>query len=73
MMQDSNTSKMVFSVADIIAHFSRDTVLEPGDIIATGTPAGIGLTRTPPRFLVAGDEVSVEIEGIGTLSNPVTR
>lgn len=71
VMQDSNTEHMVFSVAEIIAHVSQATTLVEGDLIATGTPAGIGLAKTPPRFLRPGDEVVVEIEGVGVLRNPV--
>ena len=71
LMQDGNTSDMVFSVAEIISFLSQGTTLHAGDVIATGTPAGIGLTRKPPRFLQKGDVVSIEIDGIETLSNPV--
>jgi 2-keto-4-pentenoate hydratase/2-oxohepta-3-ene-1,7-dioic acid hydratase in catechol pathway len=70
-LQDSSTSRMVFGVAEIIAYVSEAITLEPGDLVATGTPAGVGYTRTPPRFLADGDEVSVEIERVGTLTNPV--
>ena len=70
-LQDSTTAHMVFSVAEILAFVSETITLEPGDLIATGTPAGVGYTRTPPRFLAAGDEVTVEIEGVGALTNPV--
>jgi 2,4-didehydro-3-deoxy-L-rhamnonate hydrolase len=70
-LQDSSTSHMVFGVAEIIAFVSEAITLEPGDLIATGTPAGVGYTRTPPRFLAPGDEVSVEIERVGALTNPV--
>jgi 2,4-diketo-3-deoxy-L-fuconate hydrolase len=70
-MQDSSTAEMVFSVAELVAAISRGVTLEPGDLIATGTPAGVGFTREPPRFLEPGDEVAVEIEGIGRLTNPV--
>jgi 2-keto-4-pentenoate hydratase/2-oxohepta-3-ene-1,7-dioic acid hydratase in catechol pathway len=70
-LQDSTTAHMVFSVAEIVAFVSEAITLEPGDLIATGTPAGVGYTRTPPRFLAAGDEVTVEIEGVGALMNPV--
>ncbi|HEU4448574.1 MAG TPA: fumarylacetoacetate hydrolase family protein [Gaiellaceae bacterium] len=70
-LQDSSTAHMVFSVAEIIAFVSEAITLEPGDLIATGTPAGVGYTRTPPRFLSPGDEVTVEIEGVGALTNPV--
>lgn len=70
-VQDSSTANMVFSVAEIIAYVSQSTTLREGDIIATGTPAGIGLAQTPPRFLRPGDEVTVEIEGLGSLTNRV--
>jgi 2-keto-4-pentenoate hydratase/2-oxohepta-3-ene-1,7-dioic acid hydratase in catechol pathway len=70
-LQDSSTSEMVFSVAELIAHASRGITLERGDLIATGTPAGVGFTRTPPIFLQPGDEVTIEIEGVGALTNPV--
>jgi 2,4-didehydro-3-deoxy-L-rhamnonate hydrolase len=70
-LQDSSTSEMVFTVADLIAFASEAITLEPGDLIATGTPAGVGFTREPPVFLRPGDEVTVEIEGIGALTNPV--
>ena len=62
---------MVFGVAELIAFISRTMTLEPGDIIATGTPPGVGFARTPQRFLRDGDEVTIEIEGIGALTNPV--
>lgn len=71
VVQNGNTADMIFSVAAIIAYLSQSTTLAKGDIIATGTPAGIGLSHTPPRFLQPGDEVTVEIEGLGTLTNPV--
>lgn len=70
-LQDSSTAEMVFSVADLIAFASRGITLEPGDLLVTGTPAGVGFTREPPVFLQPGDEVTVEIEGIGALTNPV--
>lgn len=70
-MQDGHTSEMIFSVAEIVAFASRDTVLEPGDLIATGTPAGIGMMREPAVFLTDGDEVVVSIDGVGELRNPV--
>lgn len=72
VMQQASTSDMLFSVAELIAYCSTFTTLEPGDIIATGTPAGVGYARTPPRFLQAGDVVEVEIESVGTLRNQVT-
>jgi 2-keto-4-pentenoate hydratase/2-oxohepta-3-ene-1,7-dioic acid hydratase in catechol pathway len=73
VLQDSTTSSMIFSIAELIAFASRGIELEPGDLIATGTPSGVGFTRTPPRFLRPGDEVTVEIEGVGALTNPVVR
>jgi 2,4-diketo-3-deoxy-L-fuconate hydrolase len=71
VMQDSTTSQMVFGVAELISYIAQTITLDPGDIIATGTPAGVGFTRQPPRFLRPGDQVTVEIEGIGELTNPV--
>jgi 2-keto-4-pentenoate hydratase/2-oxohepta-3-ene-1,7-dioic acid hydratase in catechol pathway len=62
---------MIFSIAELIAFLSRDTTLLPGTLIITGTPPGVGMARTPPRFLAAGDRVVIEIEGIGALENPV--
>jgi 2,4-diketo-3-deoxy-L-fuconate hydrolase len=70
-LQDSNTDKMIFGVRELIAFISRGITLEPGDVISTGTPHGVGFARKPPIFLKAGDEVVVEIEGIGRLTNPV--
>jgi len=72
-MQSGNTSDMIFSVAELIAHLSRDTTLLPGTIILTGTPPGVGFARTPPVFLTDGDVVRVQIEHIGTLENPVRK
>jgi 2-keto-4-pentenoate hydratase/2-oxohepta-3-ene-1,7-dioic acid hydratase in catechol pathway len=71
VLQDSHTSNMIFSVAEIVAHVSRSITLEPGDLIATGTPAGVGAIRDPPVWLEPGDEVTIEIEGLGALTNPV--
>jgi 2-keto-4-pentenoate hydratase/2-oxohepta-3-ene-1,7-dioic acid hydratase in catechol pathway len=71
VLQHANTSTMIFSVAAIISFLSSLMTLEPGDIIATGTPSGVGFMRTPPIFLKDGDVVEVEIEGIGQLRNPV--
>jgi acylpyruvate hydrolase len=70
-LQDSSTAEMVFSVAEIVAYASRSLTLEPGDVIATGTPAGVGFTRDPPVFLRPGDQVTVEIERVGAITNPV--
>lgn len=71
VLQDGSTADMIFSVAELISRLSHSFTLEPGDVIATGTPSGVGWFRTPRRMLRAGDEVVVEIGGIGTLSNPV--
>jgi 2-keto-4-pentenoate hydratase/2-oxohepta-3-ene-1,7-dioic acid hydratase in catechol pathway len=71
VLQDSSTSRMIFGVAEIIAHISEAITLEPGDLIATGTPAGVGAFRHPPIWLQPGDEVTIEIEGVGSLTNPV--
>ena len=71
--QDSNTSNMIYSVRQIIAILSRGLTLEPGDIIATGTPSGVGFTRNPPEFLKAGDIMETEIEGIGTMRNTIVN
>ena len=70
-LQDSSTAEMVFGVAEVIAFISEAITLEPGDLIATGTPAGVGFARKPPIFLADGDEVTVEIDGLGSLTNPV--
>jgi len=71
VVQHASTATMIFSVAAIISFLSSLMTLEPGDIIATGTPSGVGFKRTPPLFLSAGDITEVEIEGIGRLRNPV--
>jgi 2-keto-4-pentenoate hydratase/2-oxohepta-3-ene-1,7-dioic acid hydratase in catechol pathway len=70
-MQDGNTSDMIFPVSELIAFLSTGMTLMPGDIISTGTPAGVGTARDPKVFLGDGDEVTVEIQGLGTLTNPV--
>ena len=70
-MQDASTADMIFSVAEIISFISLGITLEPGDLILTGTPPGVGFARKPPIFLRAGDEITVEIDGLGSLSNPV--
>lgn len=70
-MQDSHTSRMIFRVPELIEFISLSITLEPGDIIATGTPEGVGAFRKPPIFLKPGDTVEVEIEGLGVLRNPV--
>ena len=63
---------MVFGVAEMIAFITQAITLEPGDLIATGTPAGVGAFRNPPVLLQPGDEITIEIDGIGALTNPVT-
>ena len=67
--QNGNTATMVFKIDDLIAEISRFVTLEPGDVILTGTPAGVGKGMKPPSFLKKGDTVKVSIEGIGTLVN----
>ena len=69
-LQDSNTNQMIFSVAEVIEYLSTFITLQPGDVITTGTPAGVGFARTPPIFLGDGDVVEVEVDGIGVLRNP---
>ena len=71
LRQDSNTALLIFDVPTIIAAISNGITLQPGDIIATGTPAGVGIGFDPPRYLVAGDVMRLEIDGIGTLENTV--
>jgi 2-keto-4-pentenoate hydratase/2-oxohepta-3-ene-1,7-dioic acid hydratase in catechol pathway len=71
VMQSSNTGKMIFRVAYLVSYLSQGITLEPGDVIATGTPDGVGVFRKPPVLLKAGDVFEVEIEGLGTLRNPV--
>ena len=71
VLQDWNTNDMIFDVPTLIEFLSGSTTLLPGTVILTGTPHGVGMARTPPRWLRAGDSVSVEIEKIGTLTNPV--
>ena len=73
VLQSSNTSQLVFSVPELIAWLSQGCTLEPGDVILTGTPAGVGAARNPPRWLVDGDVVEITIGGVGTLRNPVVR
>ena len=71
VMQTSNTGKMIFQVGYLVSYLSQAITLEPGDVIATGTPEGVGVFRDPPVLLKAGDVYEVEIEGLGTLRNPV--
>ncbi|MFC6723582.1 fumarylacetoacetate hydrolase family protein [Halobium palmae] len=69
--QESNTAEFVFDVPELVEYISGITTLRPGDVISTGTPGGVGIFRDPPELLEPGDTVDVEIEGIGTLTNPV--
>lgn len=71
VMQDANTSAMIFSCRQLVSYLSYQFTLLPGTVILTGTPEGVGMARQPPVFLKAGDRVEVEIDGIGVLSNPV--
>src|SRR6266700_2447821 len=71
VMQSSNTGKMIFKVAYLVSYLSQGITLEPGDVIATGTPEGVGIFRDPPVVLKPGDVYEVTIEGLGTLRNPV--
>lgn len=73
IMQDANTRDMIFDVQDAIVAISEGTTLEPGDVIAMGTPSGVGAARTPPRFLKAGDVCEVEVERVGILRNVVAN
>jgi 2-keto-4-pentenoate hydratase/2-oxohepta-3-ene-1,7-dioic acid hydratase in catechol pathway len=73
ILQDANTSDMIYNVSAIISFLSQSMTLLPGTVILTGTPEGVGFTRQPPLFLKAGDRITVEIESIGRLSNPVVR
>jgi 2-keto-4-pentenoate hydratase/2-oxohepta-3-ene-1,7-dioic acid hydratase in catechol pathway len=69
--QDSTTASMIFDIPTLIASLSEGLTLEPGDILATGTPSGVGYAMDPPRFLREGDVVACEVEGIGVLENPI--
>jgi 2-keto-4-pentenoate hydratase/2-oxohepta-3-ene-1,7-dioic acid hydratase in catechol pathway len=71
LMQDGSTADMIWDVPALVAFISRSITLEPGDVIATGTPSGVGVFRDPPVFLEPGDRVRCEIEAIGTIENPV--
>lgn len=71
VLQDSTTDQLIFGVRALVAHASAVTTLEPGDVILTGTPAGVGIFRSPPLPLRDGDVVEIEIEGVGRLVNPV--
>ncbi len=71
LVQDGTTGDMVFGVAELIAFISASITLEPGDLVITGTPSGVGVFRVPPVFLVPGDVVRVEVEGIGSVTSPI--
>ena len=70
-MQDSNTSNLIFKIPYLISYLSRSLTWEPGDLLSTGTPPGVGVFRKPPVFLKPGDRMSVTVERVGTLTNPV--
>ena len=71
VLQHSNTRELIFKIPELIAHLSGVVTLEPGDVVATGTPGGVGFARKPPRYLQPGDEIIIRIEGLGELRNPV--
>lgn len=71
VLQHSNTRELIFKIPELIAYLSSVVTLEPGDIVSTGTPSGVGFARKPPRFLKPGDEVVVRVAGLGELRNPV--
>jgi acylpyruvate hydrolase len=73
VMQDANTSDMIFSVAETIALLADVLTLEPGDVLVMGTPAGVGQARNPPVWMKAGDTIEIDIERIGTLANPIVN
>jgi len=73
IMQSSNTSNMIFDTAELVSYLSKNMTLEPGTVILTGTPKGVGFARKPPVYLQAEDKIEIKIEGIGTLSNQVVK
>jgi acylpyruvate hydrolase len=73
VLQHSNTNQLIFKIPETVAYLSQVMTLEPGDVVSTGTPAGVGFTRKPPRWLRPGDTVRVEIAGLGVLENPVAK
>jgi len=73
VVQHSNTKHLIFNTFDLIAYMSQVFTLEPGDVISTGTPAGVGFARTPQVFLKPGDVVRIEIDGLGALENPIVE
>jgi 2-keto-4-pentenoate hydratase/2-oxohepta-3-ene-1,7-dioic acid hydratase in catechol pathway len=73
VVQNGNTNDMIFGVREVVSYVSQFMTLLPGDVISTGTPAGVGLGFKPPRFLRAGDVLETEISGIGTMRNPIVE
>ncbi len=71
-VQDSTTANLIFGIDEVIAYVSQTSTLEAGDLILTGTPAGVGVFRDPQRLLAPGDEITIEIDGVGSITNPVT-
>jgi len=71
VLQNSNTRELIFKIPDLVAYLSSIMTLEPGDVVSTGTPAGVGFARKPPRYLKPGDEIVVAVDQIGALRNPV--
>jgi 2,4-diketo-3-deoxy-L-fuconate hydrolase len=71
VVQDGSTADMIFSVGEILAYLSEVMTLDPGDVVATGTPQGVGFTRTPPRYLGPGDVVEARVDGVGAVANPI--
>ena len=72
-VQDSTTANLIFGIDEIVSYVSQTSTLEAGDLILTGTPAGVGVFRDPQRLLQPGDEITIEIDGVGSLTNPVVR
>jgi 2-keto-4-pentenoate hydratase/2-oxohepta-3-ene-1,7-dioic acid hydratase in catechol pathway len=70
-MQDSTTANLIFGIDEVISYASQTSTLEAGDLILTGTPAGVGVFRDPQRLLQPGDEITIEVDGVGSLTNPV--
>jgi 2-keto-4-pentenoate hydratase/2-oxohepta-3-ene-1,7-dioic acid hydratase in catechol pathway len=70
-VQDSTTANLIFGIDDVISYISQTSTLEAGDLILTGTPAGVGVFRDPQRLLTGGDEITIEIDGVGSITNPV--
>jgi 2-keto-4-pentenoate hydratase/2-oxohepta-3-ene-1,7-dioic acid hydratase in catechol pathway len=71
LRQDSSTSDLIFQIPELIAFLSETCTLEPGDLILTGTPSGVGQAMDPPQFLQAGDTVRLEVEGLGTIEHAI--